>query len=145
VFDEALPAERVHAFVDALLLFRVAESWGGHVSLHREQPVAGAEILREAGVPRARRPRRAQDVGGEGLPAERVHAFVDALLLFRVAESWGGHVSLVLPVHPRLPAPKYCVKRACHGLAGRAGLRMSVAKAWPSNHCSRARPSPPTS
>ncbi|GJD64614.1 PLP-dependent transferase [Methylobacterium frigidaeris] len=35
------------------------------------------------------------------LPAERVHAFVDALLLFRVAESWGGHVSLVLPVHPR--------------------------------------------
>lgn len=37
----------------------------------------------------------------EGIPAERVHAFVDALLLFRVAESWGGHVSLVLPVHPR--------------------------------------------
>ncbi|AWN49811.1 PLP-dependent transferase [Methylobacterium terrae] len=37
----------------------------------------------------------------EGLPGERVHAFVDALLLFRVAESWGGHVSLVLPVHPR--------------------------------------------
>jgi cysteine-S-conjugate beta-lyase len=37
----------------------------------------------------------------EGLPVERVHAFVDALLLFRVAESWGGHVSLVLPVHPR--------------------------------------------
>ncbi|SFU34069.1 cystathionine beta-lyase [Methylobacterium sp. 174MFSha1.1] len=36
-----------------------------------------------------------------GLSAERVHAFVDALLLFRVAESWGGHVSLVLPVHPR--------------------------------------------
>ncbi|AWB24472.1 PLP-dependent transferase [Methylobacterium currus] len=36
----------------------------------------------------------------EGLPVERVHAFVDALLLFRVAESWGGHVSLVLPVHP---------------------------------------------
>ncbi len=38
---------------------------------------------------------------GERLPVERVHAFVDALLLFRVAESWGGHVSLVLPVHPR--------------------------------------------
>lgn len=37
----------------------------------------------------------------EGVPVERVHAFVDALLLFRVAESWGGHVSLVLPVHPR--------------------------------------------
>ncbi|OAS25355.1 PLP-dependent transferase [Methylobacterium platani] len=37
----------------------------------------------------------------DGLPVERVHAFVDALLLFRVAESWGGHVSLVLPVHPR--------------------------------------------
>ncbi|TNC14427.1 PLP-dependent transferase [Methylobacterium terricola] len=37
----------------------------------------------------------------EGLPAGRLHAFVDALLLFRVAESWGGHVSLVLPVHPR--------------------------------------------
>jgi cystathionine beta-lyase len=37
----------------------------------------------------------------EAIPAGRVHAFVDALLLFRVAESWGGHVSLVLPVHPR--------------------------------------------
>lgn len=37
----------------------------------------------------------------ESLPMERVHAFVDSLLLFRVAESWGGHVSLVLPVHPR--------------------------------------------
>ncbi|KMO30793.1 Cys/Met metabolism pyridoxal-phosphate-dependent protein [Methylobacterium tarhaniae] len=37
----------------------------------------------------------------EGLPVGRIHAFVDALLLFRVAESWGGHVSLVLPVHPR--------------------------------------------
>lgn len=37
----------------------------------------------------------------ESLPTERVHAFVDALLMFRVAESWGGHVSLVLPVHPR--------------------------------------------
>lgn len=37
----------------------------------------------------------------EGLSVDRVQAFVDALLLFRVAESWGGHVSLVLPVHPR--------------------------------------------
>lgn len=35
-----------------------------------------------------------------GLAAERIAGFVDALLLFRVAESWGGHVSLVLPVHP---------------------------------------------
>ncbi|MET7243331.1 PLP-dependent transferase [Methylobacterium sp. EM32] len=37
----------------------------------------------------------------DSVSAERVHAFVDALLLFRVAESWGGHVSLVLPVPPR--------------------------------------------
>jgi cystathionine beta-lyase len=33
------------------------------------------------------------------VPVERIRAFVDALLLFRIAESWGGHVSLVLPVH----------------------------------------------
>ena len=35
-----------------------------------------------------------------GLSVERVSDFIDALLLFRVAESWGGHVSLVLPMHP---------------------------------------------
>nr|NSL48870.1 PLP-dependent transferase [Dendrosporobacter quercicolus DSM 1736]SDM50503.1 cystathionine beta-lyase [Dendrosporobacter quercicolus] len=33
------------------------------------------------------------------LPAKRVETFVDALNLFWVAESWGGHLSLVLPVH----------------------------------------------
>ncbi|MCC5468740.1 PLP-dependent transferase, partial [Pelosinus baikalensis] len=32
------------------------------------------------------------------LLAEHVEAFVDALNLFWVAESWGGHLSLVLPV-----------------------------------------------
>lgn len=35
------------------------------------------------------------------LPAKRVEAFVDALNLFWVAESWGGHLSLVLPVHAK--------------------------------------------
>lgn len=29
-----------------------------------------------------------------------IDAFADSLLLVRIAESWGGHVSLVLPVHP---------------------------------------------
>ncbi|WP_166652617.1 PLP-dependent transferase [Enterovirga rhinocerotis] len=36
----------------------------------------------------------------EAVPPDRLDAFVDSLLLFRIAESWGGHVSLVLPVHP---------------------------------------------
>jgi cystathionine beta-lyase len=35
----------------------------------------------------------------ERVGAELAAAFVDSLLLFRVAESWGGHVSLALPVH----------------------------------------------
>ncbi|GBG57825.1 cystathionine gamma-synthase [Sporomusaceae bacterium FL31] len=35
------------------------------------------------------------------LPAKQVEAFVDALNLFWVAESWGGHLSLVLPVHAK--------------------------------------------
>lgn len=35
------------------------------------------------------------------LAAEQVEAFVDALNLFWVAESWGGHLSLVLPVHAK--------------------------------------------
>jgi cystathionine beta-lyase len=35
------------------------------------------------------------------LPAELVEAFADALNLFWVAESWGGHLSLVLPVHAK--------------------------------------------
>ncbi|HEX2541684.1 MAG TPA: PLP-dependent transferase [Caldimonas sp.] len=33
VFDERYPAERVHAFVDALRLFRIGYSWAGPVSL----------------------------------------------------------------------------------------------------------------
>jgi cystathionine beta-lyase len=46
----------------------------------------------------------------ERVGSRRAGAFVDALLLFRVAESWGGHVSLVLPVN------------TCHRTAGaRAG------------------------
>ncbi|WP_371380948.1 PLP-dependent aspartate aminotransferase family protein [Sporomusa aerivorans] len=35
------------------------------------------------------------------LAVERVEALVDALNLFWVAESWGGHLSLVLPVHAK--------------------------------------------
>jgi cystathionine beta-lyase len=31
---------------------------------------------------------------------EKLDKFIDNLLLFRIAESWGGHVSLVLPVEP---------------------------------------------
>ena len=35
------------------------------------------------------------------LPAKQVEVFIDALNLFWVAESWGGHLSLVLPVHAK--------------------------------------------
>ena len=37
----------------------------------------------------------------ETITALQVEQFIDALLLFRVAEGWGGHVSLVLPAHPK--------------------------------------------
>lgn len=53
------------------------------------------------------------------IPAERVEAFVDALNLFWVAESWGGHLSLVLPVHARrevTPLPDGYVLRFHAGL-----------------------------
>jgi len=36
-----------------------------------------------------------------GLAAKNIEAFVDELNLFWVAESWGGHLSLVLPVHAK--------------------------------------------
>lgn len=35
------------------------------------------------------------------IPANKVEAFADALNLFWIAESWGGHLSLVLPVHAK--------------------------------------------
>jgi cystathionine beta-lyase len=35
------------------------------------------------------------------IAAEQIETFVDALNLFWVAESWGGHLSLVLPVHTK--------------------------------------------
>lgn len=35
------------------------------------------------------------------ISSERVEAFIDKLNLFWVAESWGGHLSLVLPVHAK--------------------------------------------
>ncbi|MGX7709015.1 PLP-dependent transferase [Methylobacterium sp. Gmos1] len=68
----------------------------------------------------------------EGIPAGRVHAFVDALLLFRVAESWGGHVSLVLPVHPRRPPeslPKGAMFRFNAGLEEADDLVADLAQA----------------
>ena len=36
----------------------------------------------------------------EGISAEQIDTFIDELNLFRIAESWGSHVSLVLPVYP---------------------------------------------
>jgi cysteine-S-conjugate beta-lyase len=36
----------------------------------------------------------------EDVPQEKIAAFLNCLNLFRPAESWGGHVSLVLPAHP---------------------------------------------
>jgi cystathionine beta-lyase len=51
----------------------------------------------------------------ERISTERVEAFVDSLLLFRIAESWGSHVSLVLPVHPS--------RREAHTLAKGALFR----------------------
>ncbi|HWR39784.1 MAG TPA: aminotransferase class I/II-fold pyridoxal phosphate-dependent enzyme [Patescibacteria group bacterium] len=53
------------------------------------------------------------------LPAQRVETFVDALNLFWVAESWGGHLSLVLPVHGKrevTPLPAGYVLRFHAGL-----------------------------
>lgn len=53
------------------------------------------------------------------LPAQRVETFVDALNLFWVAESWGGHLSLVLPVHARrevTPLPNGYILRFHAGL-----------------------------
>lgn len=53
------------------------------------------------------------------LPAEYVEAFVDALNLFWVAESWGGHLSLVLPVHAKrevTPLPDGYILRFHAGL-----------------------------
>lgn len=53
------------------------------------------------------------------LTAKQVEAFVDALNLFWVAESWGGHLSLVLPVHAKrevTPVPDGYVLRFHAGL-----------------------------
>ncbi|QDR82726.1 trans-sulfuration enzyme family protein [Sporomusa termitida] len=53
------------------------------------------------------------------LPAKQVEAFVDALNLFWVAESWGGHLSLVLPVHAKrevTPLPDGYILRFHAGL-----------------------------
>ncbi|MFA4995399.1 MAG: aminotransferase class I/II-fold pyridoxal phosphate-dependent enzyme [Bdellovibrionales bacterium] len=40
----------------------------------------------------------------ENIPSEKINAFIDALNLFWIAASWGGHVSLVLPVPRREPS-----------------------------------------
>ncbi|MDF2570033.1 MAG: metC 2 [Sporomusa sp.] len=53
------------------------------------------------------------------IPTKHVEAFVDALNLFWVAESWGGHLSLVLPVHAKrevTPLPDGYVLRFHAGL-----------------------------
>ena len=53
------------------------------------------------------------------IPAARVEAFADALHLFWIAESWGGHLSLVLPVHAKRevsPLPVGSVLRFHAGL-----------------------------
>ena len=55
----------------------------------------------------------------ERIPAARVEAFADALHLFWIAESWGGHLSLVLPVHAKRevsPLPVGSVLRFHAGL-----------------------------
>jgi cysteine-S-conjugate beta-lyase len=36
----------------------------------------------------------------KNIPEKKVKAFINSLLLFRIAESWGGDASLVVPVHP---------------------------------------------
>ncbi len=53
------------------------------------------------------------------LPAQQVEVFIDALNLFWVAESWGGHLSLVLPVHAKrevTPLPAGYILRFHAGL-----------------------------
>ncbi len=53
------------------------------------------------------------------VPVKNIEAFVDALNLFWVAESWGGHLSLVLPVHAKRevsPLPEGYIVRFHAGL-----------------------------
>lgn len=55
----------------------------------------------------------------QDLSAQHVEAFADALNLFWIAESWGGHLSLVLPVHAKreiTPMPDGYVLRFHAGL-----------------------------
>lgn len=66
------------------------------------------------------------------LAAERVEAFVDALNLFWVAESWGGHLSLVLPVHAKRevsPLPAGYIVRFHAGLEDAQDLLRDLAQA----------------
>lgn len=66
------------------------------------------------------------------IAAEHVEAFVDALNLFWVAESWGGHLSLVLPVHAKrevTPVPEGYVLRFHVGLEDYQDLLRDLSQA----------------
>nr|WP_245692772.1 PLP-dependent transferase [Sporomusa acidovorans] len=66
------------------------------------------------------------------LSAKHVEAFVDALNLFWVAESWGGHLSLVLPVHAKrevAPLPAGYVLRFHAGLEDYQDLLRDLSQA----------------
>jgi cystathionine beta-lyase len=66
------------------------------------------------------------------IPASQVAAFVEALNLFWVGESWGGHVSLVLPVcvqRELTSAPKGQVLRFHAGLEDASDLQRDLEQA----------------
>lgn len=66
------------------------------------------------------------------LPESKVAAFADALNLFWVAESWGGHVSLVLPVHAQRetsPSPSGHILRFHAGLEDAHDLLLDLEQA----------------
>ena len=61
-----------------------------------------------------------------------VEAFADALNLFWVAESWGGHLSLVLPVHAKrevTPLPEGYILRFHAGLEDHQDLLRDLSQA----------------
>lgn len=112
------------------------------VNWFEEQPFV-ADILSPARESSAYHPRFKRYFGrgnglftvafDEAIPAARVEAFVDGLLLFRVAESWGGHVSLVLPVQPAHrdadALPKGSLLRFHAGLESAGDLLADLAQA----------------
>ena len=66
------------------------------------------------------------------LPEKRIETFADALNLFWIAESWGGHLSLVLPMHAKrevAPVPDGYILRFHAGLEDYRDLLRDLSQA----------------